>query len=261
MNTYKLGRNPANLMKVAAHPQARDVIDLSRIPERPAARDWSMVDGRPLSYPMFRNDELGICGLASLGHTQITQSANSGVEAAITDDEIVDGYKRLGGYDGTPESDQGVNMLEVGVKLISGAPLAGRKLKAIVSIDPQDDEMAAVCSEFFGGLWIGWDLPKAWQGADIWDAAPDGSTSGKWRPRSWGGHATHGHAYSPALSELVSWTEEHPFTPAARRVYAEEVYALFWEDLWARLAGGLCPAGLDLQKLVDLMAGIGGFSV
>jgi hypothetical protein len=257
MENRKLGRRSANLARVAAHPQARDVIDLSRIPSRPAARDWGLVDGRPLEYPMFRNDELGVCGITSLGHSQITQSANSGVEVAILDSEIVDGYSRLGGYvPGRPETDNGVVLLDVGIKLLGGEPLAGRKLLAMVAIDPKDDDMVAAAGEFFGGIWYGWDLPRAWQGADVWDAAPNGSRSDDWAPRSWGGHATASVSYSPTRDGLISWAEFHPFTPEARRIYAEEAYALIWDGLWTRLDGGLCPAGLDLQKLSDLMAAI-----
>lgn len=256
-SAVKLGRHPANLHRVAAHPQARDVFDLSKSFSRPAARDWSMVDGQPLDYPMFRNDELGICGIASLCHSQITQSANSGVEVAITDNDAVDGYERLGGYvPGRPETDTGVNLLDVGIQLLGGKPLAGRKLLAMVSINPKDTDMMDAAAEFCGGLWLGWNLPLAWQGVDGWDVAPDGSTSGKWAPRSWGGHATHAAAYAPSLKGLLSWAEYHPYTPAAVWAYCEEAYALIWSDLWARLEGERCPAGLDLQKLRDLMLSI-----
>lgn len=250
----RLGRHPANLARVAAHVQAKDVIDLSRLPARPAARDWSMIDGQPIAYPMFGNDSLGDCVFASLGHSQLTQSANSGVEVAITDNDIVDAYRRLGGYvPGDPSTDNGANMLEVGLACHAGTPVAGRTIAAIVAVNPKDDDMMAAASESLGGLWLGWDLPLAWRDADIWDVAPDGSTSGDWAPRSWGGHATSAPAYSPALNGLVTWTENRPFTPAGAHRYCEEAYGIFWADLWTRLEGGLCPSGLDLQKLMDLM--------
>lgn len=249
----KCGRLQADLMKVAAHVQARDIIDLSRLPSRPAARDWSEIDGSFLAYQMFRNDDLGDCVFASMGNSQITQSANSGVEVAITDDEVVDAYRRLGGYVlGDPSTDNGANMLAVGMRCLGGELVAGRKLRAFVAIDPKDDDMMAAAAEFFGGLWLGWDLPLAWQGADVWDVAPDGSTSGKWAKRSWGGHATHAPAYSPGMNELTTWTEDRPFTIPAQHTYCEEAYALLWDGIWTRLQGGLCPAGLDLQRLLDV---------
>lgn len=255
----RLGRLPADLGRVAAHPQARDVINLSALPGRPVANDWGTVDGRPLVYPMFKNNILGICGPASLGHSQITQSANSGVEVALLDSDIEDAYVRLGGYViGRPETDNGVNMLEVGLRLLAGERLAGRKLLALIAINPKDNDMVCAAAEFFGGLWTGWDLPLAWQGADVWDVAVNGSRSGKWAPRSWGGHATHVVSYSPGWKQLPTWTEDKPFTDEAQFAYMEECYAVLWEDTWARLAGGLCPAGLDLQKLFDLMKVLGG---
>jgi hypothetical protein len=254
LNNVKLGRHPANLTKVAAHVQARDVIDLSRL-SIPAARDWSMVDGRPLVFPMFANDRLSNCVFASLGHSQIVQSANSGAEVAVTEAEIVDAYQRLGGYvPSDPSTDNGANMLEVGLRCYGGETVAGQTLEAIVAVNPRDNDMLAVASEFFGGLWLGWDLPKAWQDADVWDVSPTGSSSGDWAPRSWGGHATSSQAWSPALRGLKTWTIDKPYTPAAAHLYCEEAYGLVWKELWTRLQGGLCPAGLDLQKLRDLMA-------
>jgi hypothetical protein len=249
----KLGRHPANLSRVAAHLQARDVLNLSTLPSRPAARDWGMVDGSPLAYQMFDNDQMGDCVFASLGNSQITQSANSGVEVAILDSDIIDAYSRFGGYvPGDGSTDNGANMLEVGLRLSHGELVAGRKLLCFVAINPKDDDMMAAASEFFGGLWLGFDLPLAWQGADQWDVAPDDSTSGKWAPRSWGGHAVHAHAYSPSINQLTTWTQGMPLTPAAQHRYCEEAYALIWDGLWTRLTGGNCPAGIDLQRLLDV---------
>ena len=249
----KLGRTPADLFKVSQHVQARDIFNLSMLPSRPAARDWGLLNGSALLYQMFRNGDLGNCVFASAGNSQITQSAQSGVEVVITDDEIVDAYCRLGGYViGDSSTDNGANMLSVGMRCVSGELIAGRKLIALVAIDPRDDEMMVAASEFFGGLWLGWDLPLAWQNADVWDVAPDGSLSGKWQKRSWGGHATHAHAYSPAINQLTSWMEGKPFTFPAQRTYCEEAYGLLWEGLWTRLEGGLCPPGLDFQRLLGV---------
>ena len=35
-------------------------------------------------------------------------------------------------------------------------------------------------------------------------------------------------------------------------------YALISQDMWAQLTGGRCPAGVDLQKLIDLLPVVGG---
>ena len=257
-STVKTGRRPVDPVRFARHINARDVIDLSKPFSRPAARDWGMVDGEPLTYPMFRNDELGDCVFASLGHSQITQSANSGLEVALLDNDIVDGYRRFAGYvDGDSSTDNGASMLEVGLRLLRGEQLASRRLRIFIAVNPKDDDMVHAASEFFGGTWMGWNLPNAWKGADIWDVSSDGSTSGKWEPASWGRHATHSHSYSPIVGQLPTWTEAKPFTIPARHRYCDELYALAWDGLWDRLEGGLCPAGLDLQKLLDLSRAIG----
>jgi hypothetical protein len=249
----KTGRRPANLAKVKAHLQARDVLNLSVLPSRPAARDWSMVDGAPLAYQMFLNNLYSDCVFASASNSQITQSANSGTQVAILDSEVQDAYTRFTGFNpDDPSTDNGANMLDVGMRCLRGELIAGRKLLGFVAINPKDDDMVAAAAEFFGGLWTGFDLPIAWQGASEWDVAPDDSTSGKWEPRSWGGHAVHLHSYSPGVDQLTTWSEGMPLTPAARHRYMEECYCLIWSGLWNRLDNGLCPPGIDLQRIFDV---------
>jgi hypothetical protein len=248
----KLGRlahNPAHLRMCL---QAHEVLDLSRMPSRPAARDWSQVAGVDVDYQMWRNDDLGDCGIASLLGLQTTWARQSGTPFMASDEDAVDGYRRLGGYvPGDPRTDRGVVMLDVLHKLIGGETLAGERIVAGVSIDPTNEDMMDGAAEFFGGLWMGYGLPKAWQTADVWDGPPNGRLTGDWAPWSWGGHAVAKPGYSPRLGRVITWKRGQPVTPYGDRAYCEEAYGLVSERLWFVLVGDRCPAGIDVQRLMD----------
>ena len=253
----KLGRLAHNPAHVRMALQAHEVLDLSRMPSRPAARDWSQVKGVDVDYQMWKNNELGNCGIASLLGLMTTWARQTGAPFVASDDDAVDGYARLGGYvPGKPATDRGVVMLDVLGKLVGGETLAGQEIVAGVSIDTSNEDMMDAAAEFFGGLWIGYGLPKAWQGADVWDGPPGGKLTGDWAPWSWGGHAVAQPGYSPAMSRVITWQYGQPVTPLGRRAYCEEAYGLVSRDLWLILAGDRCPAGIDVQRLVDAFPGL-----
>jgi len=252
-----LGRRPHDPGAVARCVQARDVLNLSTLPSRPAARDWGMVAGVDVPYQMWLNDQLSNCVIASMLGQMTTWAAQTGTPFLATDADALAGYEKFGGYvPGDPSTDNGVVMLDVAQRLRSGDELAGQSLKAFVAVDPKDDDLVAATTELFGGLWTGWELPTAWQGADEWTASPAGSTSGSWAPGSWGRHAVLSEELSPDLLGVVTWQERVPVQLAARRTYCVEAYALVSETLWAHLLKS-CPSGFDLQKLLDLTTALG----
>ena len=249
----KFGRLPHDPERVAKCMQASDILNLSMLPSRPAARDWSMRDGVGIEYPMFRNDELGTCAIASLIDKFITSAFQTGTPFLPTDADATLGYERFGGYvEGDASTDNGCVMLDVIKRLAKGETLAGKTVKVFVAVNPRNLELMAAACEFFGGLWTGWDLPTAWSGADIWGTAPDGSTSGKWAPASAGRHATHVPLWSPQLIGMETWTQHKPATLAAVPTYCSEAYALL-DSMWIEKLKAKCPAGLDLQRLLDVL--------
>lgn len=257
MQIHKLGRLPHNPAHVARCVQAHDVLNLSQLPARPAARDWSCKDGRFFDYPMLGNDRLGLCVIASLMHKFVTDAGQVGKPFLPTEQDAVDGYKNFGGYvEGDPSTDNGCVMLEV-LKRVRKEPLAGHTIKAFVAIDHTNIDLMQAACEFFGGHWLGWSLPLAWQGSDKWDVSITRSQSGVWAPGSWGGHAVHGAEWSPLRSGVETWHEHVEVTIPAVLTYCEEAYAIITEDMWATLTGDRCPAGVDVQKLIDLMPVVG----
>jgi hypothetical protein len=257
-NFYQLGRNPHDPSRVARCAQAHDILNLSSLPARPAARDWSQRGGVDTAYQMFGNDRLGDCVIASLLDEFLTWSGQTGADFQPSEQDALDGYQKFGGWDpsNSAATDNGCVMLDV-VSRIVKEPLAGQTIRAFVHVDPKNLELMAAALEFFGGLWLGWDLPLAWQGADVWGVSPAGSTSGAWAPRSWGGHATHAPLWSPGMGGLITWCAHQPFELEALPAYCSEAYALVSDHLWAVLQSSRCPAGVDVQRLVDLMQVVG----
>lgn len=250
MKIYRLGKNAiktkAKTLKIA------DFLNLSVL-SVPAAFDWSIVDGKPLTYGMDGNDAHEDCVFASACHHIGTWSGNTGPEQVATAADALAAYSSFAGYDpNNPATDGGANMLDVAT-LWRTKPIFGHKIAAFAVVDLKRLDLVAAAMFLFGGMWIGWSLPKAWQGADAWDVSPNGSTSGDWSPGSWGGHATHGPAYSPQLLGIKSWTANVPVTLPAFSTYAEEGYALISTDLWERLTGSLCPAGVDGAALQNAL--------
>ena len=255
---YKLGKLPHDPAATARCLQAHDVLNLSTLPSRPAARDWSQKDGENIAYQMFGNNIYGDCVIASLLDEFLTWAGQTGASFSPAEQDALDGYQRLGGWDpnNSAATDNGCVMLDV-VTRIQKEQLAGQTIRAFVHVNPKNLELMAAALEFFGGLWMGWDLPLAWQQADVWDVSPTGSKSGDWTPGSWGGHATHAPLWSPGMAGLITWNEHRPFTLQAAPVYCSEAYALVSDRLWAMLTSDRCPAGIDVQKILDLMTVVG----
>jgi hypothetical protein len=217
----------------------------------PAAFDWSQKDGADLTYGMFGNDLYGDCVFASACHQILTWSGQTDVEEAIAEADALDAYRRFTGFDPvTGANDEGAVMLDVAKRWAKGEKIAGHVLKAFVAVDQTRlDLVDAVCN-LFGGIWTGWDIPAVWMNGacDVWDAPKEGEDS-----RCVGGHAMHVPAISPAMYSSITWGGRKPITPLGWRLQCREAYAPISVGMWAKLKEA-CPAGLDLQKLIDLMA-------
>ena len=211
---------------------------------------WDRAGGSYIPYPMAGNNRYKDCVFASACHQLITWIANTHPGSqVITEADALDAYHRLGLFQpGINWTDHGASMLLTAVQW-RVRPIAGHKLAAFVSVDRNNEAMVAAASWLCGGLWIGWNWPLAWQGAEEWNVSPTGSTEGKWAPRSWGPHATHGPAISPQTLPIITWGGRLPATWPAFHAYSAECYGLLSADLWATLEGGLCPSGFDFERL------------
>ena len=231
-----------------------DFLNLSVLPTPPAAFDWSQPSGRQLAYGMDGNDRFGCCVFASACHHIGTWSGNTGEEQIATEADALGAYGRFTGFSQSdPSTDRGASMLLTATQWRT-QPIFGHRIAAFASVDIHRLDLVAAASYLFGGLWVGWSLPKTWRGADMWDVSPGGVVTGDWAPGSWGGHATHAPSYSPSLIDVVTWQSHIPATIPAFETYADEAYALISLDTWSCLTGDRCPAGVDGSALQAALA-------
>jgi hypothetical protein len=244
MNVFKLGKHPVDLAHLAKMPKIENYLNLSVLPSIPAAFDWSMRDGVPFEYGMDGNDLYGDCPFASACHQIGTWTGQNGTEVVATEEDALDAYARFTGFRrDDPSTDNGANMLQVALQWRT-KPIMGRTIKAFATVDMRRPDLVAAAANLFGGVWAGWALPTAWQGADEWQTGPN--TSGQWAPGSWGYHATHMMLASPAMFGLKTWGQHMCVSPKALATYSDEGYVLTC-DAW--LTDGRCPAGVDGEAL------------
>ena len=251
MKIHPLGKHAPTVKKKTL--QIGDFLNLSVLPTPPAAFDWSRIRNKPLVYGMNGNDKWGDCVFSSACHHVGTWSGNTGDEQIAAESDAVGAYTAFTGFDpADPSTDNGASMLITATQWRT-KPIFGHTIAAFASVDRRRLDLVAAAAYLFGGLWIGWALPIAWQGADAWDVPPGGAV-GRGAPGSWGGHATHCPALSPELLGIKTWPvdggdDNTPVTIPAFEAYSDEAYALISRDVWLRIAGDRCPAGVDGMAL------------
>lgn len=216
------------------------------IPVEPRA-DWR-ARGVISSWPMFLNDKIGCCTIASGAHMIEAWSASArGLEADITEADVLAAYEEACGYDpADPTSDQGGVEIDV-LNYWRKVGIGGHKIGAYASINPDDPDMIRRAIALFGGVYTGFALPLSAQDQPVWKS-PVRGTRGHGAPGSWGGHAVPIQAYDPHLLTCITWGGEKAMSWQFLADYCDEVYAIISPDF---LRGSrMAPNGFDVAKLV-----------
>lgn len=215
------------------------------LPPAPDSQNWI---GAITDWGMMKNDALGCCTIAGVGHAIQTWTANTqGVPADVTDDQIVNYYEKWDGYNPDDSStDQGGVEVDV-LNQWRKDSFSGHELLGYVDVDPANIEHYKLAILMFGGVYIGLALPVEWQGAAVWDKV---GTAG-----SWGLHCVWCPAYNPTGPICITWGEPKQITWAAAGdpEFCDEVHALLSKDFIT--AKGSTAYGLDLAAAQnDLVA-------
>jgi hypothetical protein len=214
----KLGKTPAKYdgrtLKLSSY------LDVPKLPPLPpAGSDWFK---RVSRFNMAGNDTYGDCVIAGAAHMRQTWTANAGKEIITPDKTVVKQYLSL-----TGGQDTGLNMLAV-LNYWRQHGLFGNKIGAFVSVNPRKVTQMAYANFLFGGIYLGLELPLAWQDAKIWDAGPNGPV-GDYEPGSLGGHCVAAGKATLAGYVVSTWGMEMQVTPAGM-MYADEAYAVLSLD-------------------------------
>lgn len=238
--TRKLGRKPVRHDKRTL--QLARYLNDTALPELPASYD---VGAGVTDWPMYANDRLGDCTVASAGHMIQAWGHASGKRGRPTESAIENAYWNTG-----TEDDGRVELDVLGYWRNHGIGL--NKISAYAAIDPGNLAHVHAAIFLFGGVYTGLALPLTAEGKSSW-AVEGVGLRGRAAPGSWGGHAVPYIAYSAGYLATITWGERLLLTEGFHAAYCEEAYALI-DVRWLTRAGS-SPAGFDLERLTaDLLA-------
>jgi hypothetical protein len=191
---------------------------------------------------MFANDTYGDCTCAAAGHLEVAWLNHM---LALTDQDILDLYWRTG------TQDTGRYPLDVLNEWRKNG-LAGHKIGAFAKVDPTNRTHVAQAIWLFGGIYLGFALPKTAQHQKVWDVVNNGGPDAK--PGSWGGHMVDGVAWgSKSGIQIATWNEIVRVTWDFLATYCDEAYAVLSPD-W--LTAGKSPQGFDIKTLAKDLGAI-----
>lgn len=189
------------------------------------------------------DDAIGDCAIAAMGHLIQAWTAEAGNQVIVPDSSIKLAYSDVSGYDPRdPTTDVGCNMLDV-LKYARKIGIGGHKIGAFLEIVPTPSNLAKA-AYYFGGVYMGFNLPKTMEDADKWVLV---STTGDGLPGSLGGHAVPILGYSVGWFKISSWGIWYPATPEFVATYCDEAYVILSVDQLN--AQGVNPIGLKLPEL------------
>ena len=242
MELYKLGKLPPK-----RDPRTLKLWDYlgDTLPVPPPSVDYSTAVPE---FPMYLNDRLGDCAIACPAHMVQVWTCDVGDHPTTPSDaEVLTEYEIVGGYKGTPETDQGCVALDV-LNQWRKVGLFGHQIYAFTKVNPTNHTEVMDGINLFGALYIGVALPLSAQGKDEWLVVDSPQSE----PGSWGGHAVPIVAYNPDYLTVVTWGGLLNMSWNFLDAYCDEAYAALSLDWIAR--SGQAPSGLDLSQLQDDLA-------
>lgn len=237
----KYGRKPRDLAKWAP---TLEHYQTGTLPPAPAIVDRQ---SKVVGWPMFLNDQLGCCTIATVGHEDEAWSAFASTEVSVVDAEILAAYEAVGGYSPSdPSTDQGCEIADV-LAYWRAKGIAGTRLDSYAQIgDPSNLPLLKQCLNVFGTVYLGVNLPKS---AEQQFAAGKPWSVVKGSPIA-GGHAIPLQGWNDAhvgCMQIVTWGHLQPMTMSFARRYIEEAWVPI-SPLWLE-ANGDTITGLNLAEL------------
>jgi hypothetical protein len=226
----KLGLRPHDPERVARVARLTPEVDplISRTPI-----DWAL--GRAWDSDILGNDVRSNCAPVACVNWIKMVGAACGIDMRLGFDDVDAAYRAMG-YDGTPETDNGVVLLDL-LEWWTCHPIGGVKLDGFVAVGHLDDEhLATACN--VAPLIVDATLTRSCDSTDTWDSTVAGDS------RVWGDHAYLYHADSPGGGNGKTWGKSVFTTPAYRRRR--------WNAAFLPICRALLPEGVDADRLIRL---------
>lgn len=225
-------RDPRTLLLTTYLPR-----ELPPLPERVR---WDAVKG-PDAWGMDGNDRFGNCVIVTAAHMLDSARANESKKMRrLSDKQVVHlsaKMRALNGY----------TILER-LKWWRNLGMWHSKILAFVKVPSMQHDYIKSAINIFGAADIGVWMPRAWDGASIWDTG----TGPRYRPGGWGGHSVPILGYEPSAKHKVvykvcTWGKIIDMTYDAVDQYVDEVWASIL-PAWYR-HDKITPSGFDYKGL------------
>jgi hypothetical protein len=221
--------------------------DIPFVPPRRV--DWSLAVNH---WPMFKNDTIGCCTVATAAHLIHAWTANAGSPVVLSDDDVIKAYSDITGYDGTPETDNGAVVLDV-LNYWRKFGIGGHKIDGYVALNPQNRRHMDLGVYLFGGVYLGVGLPISAQDQEVW-SVPDAGPFGDGKPGSWGGHAYPIFNENPTGYVGTTWGALKTASRQWAATYYEEAFACLSGDWVTRAKAS--PGLIDYEALQSALAAL-----
>jgi hypothetical protein len=206
-------------------------------------------------WPVYLNNDIGDCAIASPAHQIECWTANAARERSLTNADVLTAYEAVSGYrPDNPrhpvhnDSDVGCNMLDV-LHYWRHTGIGRDRITAYVAVDHTDVGRLKQAVWLFGGVYLGLRLPETAH-VQIDDNEPWTVVAmiGKGTPDSWGGHAVPIVDYDDDWAVCVTWGALQRMSWEFIQDYADEAYAILSAD-WVDKANQKNPEGFDFALL------------
>lgn len=214
----------------------------------PAKVYWGYKMGNDLR--MFKNDTVGCCTVAGPGHLIMNMTAHQGKMIVPTDEQIIEAYSAVSGYnpeltddDGNNSTDQGAAITDV-LDYWQTQGIAGHKILGWVQFNHKSKLQSDLATWLFGGIDVGVDLPRL-----AMEQFDDGET---WHPTQSDGGIEGGHCivsgnYGKIGRKFVTWGKFQEATEDWISCYVDEAYAVISDDWFDTV--GIAPNRFNKDEL------------
>ena len=227
-------------------------------PPPPAVDYYSAVP----SWPMYRNDTLGDCTWAAIGHMVQAWTKYAGAERTPTEADIEQGYWETGtppsatGTPGGPTDDGRMEPHVLSYWRSKGIPNEPDSIIGYAAVNAKNLDRVKFTIENFGGAYVALAMPVTAEQQSIWDYVPNTPDN---QPYSWGGHAVPILGYDAQYLYLVTWGFVMKMTYAFWHHYGVASYAVISPDFVGKAsAAGVDTSGLHAQIDALTSGAVGG---
>ncbi|HXP20362.1 MAG TPA: hypothetical protein VN840_12025 [Streptosporangiaceae bacterium] len=214
----------------------------------PAAAHW----GHGVPFAMLANNQYGDCVEAGYAHMAQIWGDRAGSAFVPTDAEALGAYTAITGFNPSdPSTDQGTDILTA-VGYWKSTGLGGQKITAYASVNPLDQAQVSEAIAWYGGLYIGLQLPTSAQSqvGTEWTVTTGPTAAAG----SWGGHCVPLCGYDQNVLWCVTWGALQPMTWEFLSTYCDEAFVLLAAEWIA--ASGQAPSNLAWGQLMADLANL-----